>query len=337
MKRLSGRSDIKWGKYLLLLLGLVAGAAFLLLTIGKSADVPGKPYRILFIPKVVDDENDFWKALIEGAEAGAKEYGVELEIRAADAENNHKMQSELLMQAAKERPDAVILAPTSYTEVTEAARAVREAGCVLILVDSMLDEEISDALIATDNVEAGEKMASCVADTLPEKPVIGIIAHVQGASTAIEREAGLRKGLAAYEDCIVGTVFTDSDYDQGYRVTHELLEEHPDINVLFGLNEYSAVGAARAVEDMGLTGQIQMIGFDSSIEEIRLLEAGVFEGIVVQKPFSMGYLGVETAVQRLQGHSVESYIDSGSQAVTKENMYSEENQKLLFLFRENRN
>ena len=86
MKRLSGRSDIKWGKYLLLLLGLVAGAAFLLLTIGKSADVPGKPYRILFIPKVVDDENDFWKALIEGAEAGAKEYGVELEIRAADAD-----------------------------------------------------------------------------------------------------------------------------------------------------------------------------------------------------------------------------------------------------------
>ena len=44
----------------------------------------------------------------------------------------------------------------------------------------------------------------------------------------------------------------------------------------------------------------------------------------------MGYLGVETAVKLLEGEQVETYINSGSELITKENMYTEENQKLLF-------
>ena len=86
-----------------------------------------------------------------------------------------------------------------------------------------------------------------------------------------------------------------------------------------------------------MSDRITMVGFDSSLEEIGLLESGLFRGIVVQKPFNMGYLSVETAVKVIQGETVPAYTDSGSQAVTKSTMYSEENQKLLFLFREGEN
>ena len=67
-----------------------------------------------------------------------------------------------------------------------------------------------------------------------------------------------------------------------------MISEHPEVNAIAGLNEYSAVGAARAVKDLGMEDQIVMVGFDSSNEEIQLLEAGIFEGIVIQKPFNMG-------------------------------------------------
>lgn len=336
MKRLFSKKE-RAARWILLLTVILLILLLSVYLIKNSRDLEKDPYQIVMIPKVIDERNDFWKALIEGAQAGAKEYGVELSFRAADAEDNHEMQADILYQVAKEKPDAVILAPTSYTEVTDAAKEVTDAGIPLILVDSTLDEQLGKSLIATDNIEAGSKMAQCILENLPENPVIGVVAHVEGSSTAMEREAGLRIGLGSYEKHIVGIVFSDSDYDRGYEMTTKLLEEHPDINVLFGLNEYSAVGAARAVKDLNLTSQIQMIGFDSSVEEIQLLESGVFEGIVVQKPFNMGYLGVETAVQVLQGKDVAEYIDSGSQAVTKEAMYSEENQKLLFLFREKQN
>ena len=113
-----------------------------------------------------------------------------------------------------------------------------------------------------------------------------------------------------------------------------MLEKNPGINVIAGLNEYSAVGAARAVKDLGLEGKITMVGFDSSIEEIQLLEEGVFKGIIIQKPFNMGYLGVQKAVEIAHGTVVEKDVNSGSELITKDNMYTEENQKLLFHFRE---
>ncbi len=54
----------------------------------------------------------------------------------------------------------------------------------------------------------------------------------------------------------------------------------------------------------------------------------------MQKPFNMGYLGVEKAVQLLEGVQTERNIDSGSKLITQENMYTDENQKLLFPFKD---
>ena len=113
-----------------------------------------------------------------------------------------------------------------------------------------------------------------------------------------------------------------------------MIQAHPDMNFIFGLNEYSAVGAARAVKAMGLEHQITMVGFDSSLEEVEMLEAGVFDAIVVQRPMNMGYLGVSMAYQISLSTEMPQDIDSGSVLITSDTIYTEENQKLLFPFRE---
>ena len=85
--------------------------------------------------------------------------------------------------------------------------------------------------------------------------------------------------------------------------------------------------------DKGLAGKISFVGFDSSLEEIKMLEGGIFRGMVIQNPFKMGYLGVETAVKALNGETVPEQIDSGSVLITRENMYLDENQEMLFPFK----
>ena len=67
---------------------------------------------------------------------------------------------------------------------------------------------------------------------------------------------------------------------------------------------------------------MKVIGFDNSLEQIKFLEKGVFQAIVVQKSFNMGYLAVETALKVLKGENVPPVIDSGSELITKENMYT---------------
>jgi len=81
-----------------------------------------------------------------------------------------------------------------------------------------------------------------------------------------------------------------------------------------------------------LEDTIKIIGFDNAREQIKYLEEGIYKAIVIQKAFNMGYLGVENAVKLIEGKKVKNEIDSGSTLITKENMYTNLNQKLLFPF-----
>lgn len=290
------------------------------------------PYKLIFIPKTIDPANGFWTSLIEGAKLGAAEMGAEIEVYGADAEEDVDEQIRLIENCIEKKPDALLVAPADYSRTTEALCQVKESGIKLILLDSTIDQNIADAVVCTDNYVAGSELGKYAKTLLDEDSVIGIVAHVQGTSTAAEREAGIRDGLGEYEDQIAEVVFCNSSYTKAYELTSEMLTKHPDMDMLIGTNEYSAVGAARAVRDMGLTDQIRMVGFDNSIEEIQYLEAGIFQAIVIQKPFNMGYLGVEQAMNVITNREVEHDVDSGSKLITKENMYEEENQRLLYPF-----
>lgn len=297
----------------------------------QSRSNSSEPLRIVLIQKAVDD-TDFWTCIYEGGQMAADELGVELAIMGPKQESDSKLQHEMILEAIEQKPDAIALTPSSFEETIPYAEQIEAAGITLVLMDSTMEKEMGESLIATDNFEAGFKMGSYMSRFVNEDTVIGVVGHVKGTSTATERERGFREGLGEAQDQIAEVVFCDSSSDKAYELTSGLLENYPDMNLIVGLNEYSAVGAARAVKDMGRSESCHMAGFDSSIEEIRLLEEGVFDAIVIQKPFNMGYLGIETAVQAARGKEVEPYVDSGSELITKENMYTEENQKLLFPF-----
>lgn len=291
-----------------------------------------KTLEIIYISKSVDEKNEFWMALISGAEMAAKEYNINLTIVAPSDEANYEDQNELIKEAIKRKPDAILLSPSSYTESVEMAKEIKKNRIKLVLIDSKINSNLADSIVSTGNFIAGQKMGNYMSDLITEDSKIAVVSYVNGSSTAIEREEGLRSGLGIYEDKIIDIVFCDSRYDKAYNLTKELIQEHTDINIIVALNEYSSVGAAKAIKDLGLEDKILIIGFDNSIEEVKLLEEGVLNGIVIQKPFNMGYFGVEQAVKIIKGEKYEKYLDCGSELITKECMYTDENQKMLFPF-----
>ena len=86
----------------------------------------------------------------------------------------------------------------------------------------------------------------------------------------------------------------------------------------------------KAVRDLGKAGgEVKIVGFDTSVQSLRDLEAGDVQGLVVQNPIKMGYLGVKTLVSHLSGTAVEKRIDTGVAMVTKENKSEAAIQELL--------
>ena len=309
------------------LIGGIGGAAWY-----RQKKIEERRMSLVYIPKVEDSTNDFWKALILGTKMAAKEYNADIEIKAPNEENDIERQNELLKEAISEEPDAILFSPSSFTESNDLLKEAKEKGIRISFIDSYTEEKVQDLTVATDNLEAGEKLGKFALTLLGPDDQIAIVAHVKGVSTAVEREEGFRKGLGDLAKNIVEVVYCDSQYEKSRKLTQELMEKYPNLKMVAGMNEYSSVGAARAVKAAGAKDRIQVVGVDSSQEAVQLMENGVFKGLVVQKAFKMGYIGVKETILMLRGKSYEKDVNSGCELVTPDNMYDSEIEKLLFPF-----
>ena len=309
------------------LIGGIGGAAWY-----RQKKIEERRMSLVYIPKVEDSTNDFWKALILGTKMAAKEYNADIEIKAPAEENDIERQNELLKEAISEEPDVILFSPSSFTESNDLLKEAKEKGIRISFIDSYTEEKVQDLTVATDNLEAGEKLGKFAATLLGPDDQIAIVAHVKGVSTAVEREEGFRKGLGDLAKNIVEVVYCDSQYEKSRKLTQELMEKYPNLKMVAGMNEYSSVGAARAVKAAGAKDRIQVVGVDSSQEAVQLMENGVFKGLVVQKAFKMGYIGVKETILMLRGKSYEKDVNSGCELVTPDNMYDSEIEKLLFPF-----
>lgn len=311
---------------------LIAASVVIFIGLLKPEATQTRKCSLIYIPKIRDDTNDFWTSVISGCRMAAEEYESELEIMAPDKEENVEEQNRLLRAAIEKKPDAILFSPSSMNASDELLKEAKDKGIRITYIDSYTKEDLQDLTVATDNVNAGRMMGEYARTLLDKDSKIAIVSHVKGVSTAVEREQGFQEGLGDYAENIVETVYCNSLYEKSYELAQKLMEKYPDLEMIAGMNEYSAVGVGRAVSDAGVKDRIDVVGVDCSQEAINLMEMGVYKGIIVQKAFRMGYIGVEETIHMLNGDAVEKNIDSGCELVTPENMYDSDIERLIFPF-----
>ena len=82
-------------------------------------------------------------------------------------------------------------------------------------------------------------------------------------------------------------------------------------SIIFATNTNTTLGLCDAIAERGLTGKILVIGFNADPDEITLLRAGAIDGLVVQNPYVMGYVGVKNAVKMCNGDQVTQHLNVG--------------------------
>lgn len=290
------------------------------------------PTKIIVIGKTTSNLA-FWLSLRDGVDVAAKEYGVEYEYWGPDSESDVDTQIALVYQAIEAKPDAIILAATDYARLGDPAQAIIDAHIPLITMDSNVygsDGQSGSCFVATDNVAAGVKAGEAMTALLPEGKKIAVISHQLGTTSSRDRDAGVRQGLAEYIT-VLPTFDAAGSEDNAFELALKILKD-PEIGGIICLNEYSTIGAARALISSGLSGKVLLVGFDSSPSLNTYLEEDCLNATVIQRPFNMGYVAMVKAMEVLDGNKVDSFYDTGSILVTKETMYFEENEKLLFPF-----
>ncbi len=83
-----------------------------------------------------------------------------------------------------------------------------------------------------------------------------------------------------------------------------------DIEIIFATNENVTIGAAKAVEEMGLGGVISIYGFDGSKAHVQFLEKGIVDATVIQSPYQIGYLTIVKGIEAAKGEKIPGFIET---------------------------
>ncbi len=315
---------------------LIAGFAMLAGCGGQSsapspdgtAPAPGGKLTIAVIPKGL--AHQFWLTVKAGAEAAGKEAGADVVWQGPAKETELDKQLNIVQDMISRKVSALVLAACDENALIPPIQKAMNAKIPVVTIDSGVKSDLPLSFVATDNVAGAKAAAETLAKLIGEEGPVGLIPFVPGAATSEMREQGFKEGIAAFPKIqLAATNYCMSDVAKGMDVTQDMLTAHPDLKGIFAANEAAAIGAAQAIKSSGKVGQVKLVAFDASEEELAALKDGVIQALVVQNPFKMGYMGVKAALDAIQGKPVEKRIDTGVTIVTRENLDTPDVQKLL--------
>jgi len=308
-------------KYILPFLTLLLCYAFC------SAPKSNKP-RILVSPKGL--VLSFWTSVRSGADQAGQDLGVEIIWKGPSLETDIAGQIGIIEDNINRKVDAIVLAACDALALVPVIEKARAAGIPVITIDSDVNSDIPKCFVATDNIAASIKAADVLSDLLGGSGNVAMIPFIPGATTNITREEGFAKGLEQHPGLkLVAKQYSQGEVATAMAVTEDIVTAHQDLAGIFAANEAGTVGCAQALKSRGLAGKIKLVGFDASPNELTALQDGTIDALIVQNPYQMGYMGVKLAVDVLNGKTIEKRFDTGVYVVTRDNLQSEEIQKLL--------
>jgi ribose transport system substrate-binding protein len=299
-----------------------------------AATGPAKAGEIAVIVKTVN--STFWQNVQKGAEAAIKADGGgnTLTVQGPAAESAIADQVNMVENAVNRGVAGIVLAPCDPDALVPAVKKAWEARIPVVVVDSALSpqaERYYQSFLATDNRKAGELAAETLIARVGTEGRIAVMSYVAGVGSETGRVGGFIDYVKAHSTLgIVGPYYSQSQMATALNQTTDVLAAHPDLKGIFGANEPTAVGMARALKQSGKADRIVAVGFDGNQDLQGFVKDGTLAAIIVQGSFQMGERGVATLSKILRKQPVEKFIDTGTVRVTKDTIEQPEAKNVLY-------
>jgi ribose transport system substrate-binding protein len=301
-----------------------------------SASAAEKNYTIAVIPKGTTHE--FWKSIHAGAVKAQQELkgrGVNVEIiwKGPLREDDRDQQIQVVENFVARHVSGIVLAPLDSTALVRPVVTAALAKVPVVIIDSGLKTDKYVSFVATDNFKGGVLAGEELGRLLGGTGKVILLRYAIGSASTEQREAGFLEAIKKFP----GIQILSSDQHAGatrelaYQASQNLLNRFGrEVDGIFVPNESVTVAMAKALRDIGKAGgKVKLIGFDSGSLSVHDLKNGDVQGLVVQNPMKMSYVGVMTIVDVLNGKTVPKHIDTGVVLATRENMNQPEIEELL--------
>src|SRR5216117_2009835 len=305
---------------------------------GSTAGPAVRSYTIAVIPKGTTHE--FWKSIHAGAvkaerELNAKAVKTEIIWKGPLKEDDRDQQIQVVENFMSRRVSGIVLAPLDSQALVQPVENAIKAKVPVVVIDSDLKSDQYVSFVATDNYKGGQLAGERLGQLLGGKGNVILLRYAVGSASTEAREAGFLDTLKAkFPDLklLSADQYAGPTRETGYQASQNLLNRFGnEVNGIFCPCEPPTIAMTKALRDIGkAAGKVKMVGFDSGSQSVLDLKNGEVQGLVVQNPILMGYLGVITLVKHLQGEKVQKRIDTGVVLATPENMEQPEIKELLY-------
>lgn len=292
-----------------LLVGLLATGLIACSKQGPDTQAASEPAAgaALSIGLAISTQNNpFFVALRDGADAEAKAQGVKLIT--VDAQDDSAKQISNIEDLIQKKVQVILINPADSDAVAGVVKEALKAGIKVVSLDRSVNGAEVNAHIASDNVAGGKMAGEFLLEKIGGAGNIVELEGIPGSSAARERGQGFHSVIDDKADVkLAAKQAADFDRAKGLTVMENILQGNKNIKGVFAHNDEMALGAFRAIEAAGLKNVV-VIGFDATPDAVAAVKAGQLAATVQQKPELIGKMGVDTAIKLGKGEAVEKFI-----------------------------
>ena len=271
------------------------------------------------------DNEPFYYTMECGAKAEAQKLGYTLDFK-APAKFDAGLQNPIITAEVNDHPAGALIVPDSDTASQAPMEQLKNAGTKVVEVDTSLkDTSVALSSISSNNTEGGKLAADTLGQLLNGKSgSVLALDTIAGTSTTDQRAAGFTAEIQAkYPNLkVLQTEFTNNDPAVAATKVTAAIASTPDLVGIFATNLNTGQGAATGLGNAHKAGQIQLVGFDASPNEVTDLKGGQFQALIAQEPGVIGKDGVDQVVNAITGKPVTKNIPTDLVSITQANMDS---------------
>lgn len=289
----------------------------------------GDQYSEYKVSVILDNySSDRWISLRQGLDQAAEKYNVDINFVSTDSAMNIGDEIDLINAEIENGADGIIVRMMESSGYVEEIESISQRTALMLLESDINPEDVY-ALTGPDNQELGRALAQTLLDEFGEElkgKRIGILYGNQSLISMQQRQKGLEEMLTENNATVVWRrrSVTKDNFNELQRI------DKADIIVALGNDETEQMADYIMMTDQA-ERECYLCGIGCSEKVVYYLDKELIDSLVVPNDFSMGYQSMAMVARQLRYHlPVVSGGIVNYMVINKENLYDEENQKLLF-------
>lgn len=287
---------------LVLVLGLVACKAGGSTTAQTSASTtaPVEMGEIAFIPPAM--ESPFYAATIEGAKPAAEKLGYKLLVLSPEKPDDYAGQVKIIEDMVQKKVKGIAICAHDDKAIVTAVLKANEANIPIVIFNSLTDLPGGKvyAYSGYDQASGAAKIAEWINRVKNGSANVAVLQGLPGFH-ATERTRGFVDKVKEFPGIkIIGMQPADWAREKGMNVAQNMLQANPEINVFYGQNDESALGAAQACKQMGKT-DILTVGIDGNPNAMEAIKKGELSATLYVNPVGIGATAIQLLADAISG------------------------------------